>query len=250
MNFLEYPAYVMGCLGVGDILCSLNALENIGVEQKRRICVYVCHADYFSRVRCIYESLELKLVDLHCIDYDQVVTQWDERHTIFQAFGMEVSWVDGWLYGWGLRSNLGHESMVRFRRQSPMVAGSVGVSFTVKSHPVKNASRNTVLKLISQFLQTDRPVTYFGYREPEDSYLQALTANGLRICPHDLQETIARIGTCESFVGADSGMSWIAAFSRVRTTIVVGLGLQDLPQTFSAIPWVSIEREANKGART
>ncbi len=244
MNFLDYPAYVMVCLGIGDIFCSLNALENIGVEQNRRIYVYVCHADYFNRVRCIYESLDLKRVDLHCVDYDQVVAQRGERHTIFQVFGMEVSWVDGWLYGWGLRRNLGHESMVRFRRQSPVVTGSVGISFTVHSHPIKNASRITVLALISQFLQADRPVTYFGYREPEDSYLLALTAAGLRICPHDLHETIALIGTCESFVGADSGMAWVAAFSRVKTTIVVGRGFHPLPQTFSKIPWVSIERES------
>lgn len=243
MNFLDYPAYVMGCLGIGDILCALNALENLGKEKGRRIDVYVCLQDYFHRAECIYECMDLKTVKLHCADYDLVKAQWGDQHTVFQAFGMEVSWIKEWLYGWGLRERLGHESMVRFRHDLTIVPGSVGVSFTVTSNPVKNISRNSVTELIAHLLKTNT-VTYFGYRETEDSYLLPLAAAGLAFCPHDLRETILRIGSCEKFFGADSGMSWLAAFSRVDTTILVGHGFNGIPRTFCDIPWAVIEKES------
>ena len=244
MNFLDYPAYVMGCLGIGDIICSLNALENLGREKRRRILVYVCHLDYFARARCIYEALDLKLVDLQCIDYDYVKARWGDEHTIFQAFGTEVSWVKEWLYGWGLRESLGHEAMVPFRHVPATVPGSVGVSFTLTWCPARNISRESVVTLISKLLRANKHVTYFGYRETEDDYLLPLAATGLSICPHDLSETITRIGMCETFLGADSGMAWLAVFSRVKTTILVGRSCNGMPRTHSDIPWVGIEREA------
>ena len=124
MTFLDHPAYVMGCLGVGDIICSLNALENVGREKGRRITVYVCHQDYFPRAQRIYDSMDLKLVDLYYADHDQVKARWGDQSTVFQAFGMEVSWVKGWLYAWGLREHVGHEAMVRFRRVPAVVPGT------------------------------------------------------------------------------------------------------------------------------
>lgn len=244
MNFLDYPAYVIGCLGVGDIICSLNALENIGREKGRRIDVYVVHTNYFKRVFDIYSALDLKLINLHFSDLESISNLYGEdRLTMFQAFGMEVSWVKGWLSGWGLRSSIGYEHMVNFRRQMVAKAGQVGVSFTVVSNPSKNINRESAIKVISDHLDQGNDVVYYGFNEDCDRYLVDHFGRSGRVkfCPHDLRETIDSIGSCEKFTGADSGMAWLAAFHRVPTRILVGPAFGGLPNTFGDMPWVQYE---------
>lgn len=242
MNFLDYPAYVMGCLGVGDILCSYNALENIGRERNRSIDVYVVHPEYARRARDIYDALDLRQVTLHCCDFSSVVARFGEgQYTVFQAFGMEVSWVKGWLWGWGLRSSIGHDNMVFFKNRSVARTETVGVSFTVNSHPTKNISPGAILKLVTGLLEEGHEVMYFGFRRETDDWLEQHFGAQLHYCPYDLRETISSMAVCRRFIGADSGMSWLAAFHRLETRILVGGAFGGLPNTFGDIPWVSIE---------
>ena len=67
----------------------------------------------------------------------------------------------------------------------------------------------------------------------------------IEYCDYDLKYTIKRIGECSEFIGADSGMAWLAAFHRVKTKILLGKTAR-ISNTFRDIPWVSIEVEQQK----
>lgn len=241
MNFLDYPHYVIGCLGVGDIICSLNALENIGRERDRRLNVYVVHQQYFKRVATLYSDLELPHIDLHLCQWPLADIPSDDV-TVFQAFGNDVSWVKAWPYGWGLRQFVGEEHMVLPKTRPQKDENLVGVSFTVVSNPAKNISPESTIKIIDGVLNEGRRVMYFGYRGDTDHFLKDHYGDRISYAG-DLAVAFAQVGTCGSFIGADSGMAWLAAFQRVPTRIVIGHSLPVFPSVFRDISWVTIERE-------
>lgn len=235
-HFLDYPVHVMGCLGVGDIFCSLNAMENLGIERSKKIDIWVDQKKHFQRVFDIFNSLELNHINLHFGDLNSI----GKKYTIFQAWGMDVSWVKGWPKGWGL-NRFGSENMIKFKEQGK--AEYVGVSFGVNSNPHKKPSKETIIKTISNLLDNGKSVVYFGYRAHDEWYLKKEFGSSIEFCPFDLKETIRQIGYCKEFIGSDSGMAWIAAFHRVKTTIIVGKDFGELPKTFGDIPWVEIKGE-------
>jgi hypothetical protein len=240
LHFLDYPVHVMGCLGVGDIFCSLNAMENLGIERNKKIDIWVDQKQHYQRVFDIFNSLELNHINLHFGDLNSI----GKKYTIFQAWGMDVSWVKGWPKGWGL-NRFGSENMVKFKKESVnyLLGTRVGVSFTVNCNPKKNPSRETIIKVIQSKLDEFGEVVYYGYRKETDSFIKQHFGGDIEYCPFDLKETIKSISGCSQFVGADSGMAWIAAFLRIPTTILVGKDFGALPKTFGDIPWVEIKGE-------
>lgn len=242
MNFLNYKHYVISCLGVGDIICSLNALENIGREQQRQISLIAVASERFERISTLYRCLDCPHIELRLCTWPLENVP-PEDFTCFSAFGTEVSWVKGWLHHWGLRTFLGEEHMIRPRnRPKSRSAIHVGVSFTVVYDPRRNISPENTIRLIDDLLSDGKRVTYFGYRGDTDLFVKEYYGNKIGY-DGELGETFARIGECGSFIGADSGMAWIAAFQRVPTTILIGHALPELTNTFTDISWVEIRRE-------
>jgi len=240
MNFLDYKYYVIGCLGVGDIICSLNALDNIGRERRRRINAVVVRPDYFSRVADIYRAMNFSNVDLQFRPWPIPELAPDDFR-IFQAWGMDVTWVKGWLYGWGLRECLGAEYMAKPRNSNTITKDLVGVSFTVVSKPIKNISPTNMVKTINKLIDSGKKVRYFGLDHTGN--IRSAFQDRISYGDSNLYETFKQIGECESFIGADSGMAWLAVFQRIPTTILVGRGLAKLPCAFGEIPWATIEHE-------
>ena len=243
MNFLEYPVYVMKCLGVGDIICSLNLMENVGKEKSRKIELYVVRrSEYFQRVSDIYDSLDLKFVNIHSSDFETVKGKGENEYTVFRSHTTKASWTNDWLYGCGLRECIGYNNMVKFKDRIICKNDVVGVSFTVTSSPSKNISNQSVMNVIEECIDNNKNVVYFGFRNRADKYILEKFGDKIEYCDYDLKYTIKRIGECSEFIGADSGMAWLAAFHRVKTKILIGK-MAGISNTFRDIPWVSMEVE-------
>ena len=243
MNFLDYPAYVIGCLGVGDIICSLNALENIGREKQRIIQLYVCHEEYKNRAFDIYNNLDTKNVNLQFLPYDKVKEQYGDNHTVFQAFGNNVSWVDYWLKCWGLSTFTGYKNMISIRNNLDIVKNRVAISFTVTSNKDKNVSEHGIFSIIDKLINDGKNIIYFGYRGDDDINIYSRYKDKIDFCIRDINVIFDKMRTCEEFIGADSGMAWISTFSKIKTTIIIGEKLTYIPYAFSDIPWVNINKE-------
>ncbi len=241
-HFLDFENYVIGCLGVGDIICSLNAIENMGREKGRKINLYLVNKEHTKRFDDIVSLMKTEHIEFHYAKWP-LDDETRSKSTIFQAFGMDVSWAAGWMRGWGLKTYNTVEHMIKPKEDQHTVSGMVGISFTVNSAPHKNVSHNERFRVIDQLLADGKKVFYFGYVEKHDFFLKHRYGDRITFAPYDLGETFKLIGQCESFVGADSGMAWLAAFQRVPTQILVGRGMTRLPKTFSEIPWVTIAHE-------
>lgn len=244
MSFLSKQHYVIGCLGVGDIICAINALENMGREQNRRINLHIVNKDHIARFDSIVNVVKTDHIDFHYSKWPlEIHGIKKEDYTVFQAFWMETTWVKGWGYGWGLRQFIGHEHMIMPKETQTIEQNHVGISFTVNSFPTKNITQLERCRVIDELLAQGKRVTYFGYNEKVDFFLKHRYGEKLGIGPQSLEETFKAIGTCEHFIGADSGMAWFAAFQRIPTTIMVSRTMTKLPKTFGDIPWVTIKYE-------
>jgi hypothetical protein len=240
LSFNRIPNYVIGCLGIGDIICSFNALENMGIEQNRIVNIYSDRKDCFNKLQTIFNNLQTTHLKLHLTDFRHLGNM-EVDYTIFQAFGMEVSWVNGWLKGWQV-DRRGYEHMIRYVGTIKK-HNKIGMSFTVNHNPTKNPSRECIRKIIKENVESN--LVYFGYiGNEQDKWIQYEFGDKVEIFDRDLQKTIDGIRSCTKFIGADSGMAWLATYEKIPTKIVVGKGFgKELPKTFSEIPWVNVEWE-------
>ena len=245
LNILDYPKYVPKYAGIGDTICYLNMLENIGKEKSRKIELYVVRrSEYFQRVSDIYDSLDLKFVNVHFSDFKTVAGNGENEYIVFRPpRNWNSSWTNDWLYGCGLRECIGYNNMVKFKDQIICKNDVVGVSFTIASNPSRNISNQSVINVIEECIDNNKNVVYFGFRNRADKYILEKFGDKIEYCDYDLKYTIKRIGECSEFIGADSGMAWLAAFHRVKTKILIGKSFGCIPNIFGDIPWVCIEVE-------
>lgn len=243
MNFLEYQVYVIGCLGVGDIICSFNALENIGRERGKIIQLFVVNNEFQQRVFDIYNNFNLQFVNLTFCNYTDLVEKYGDTHTVFQAFGDNVSWVDYWLKCWGLVECVGYKNMISIKRKSDFIKDRIGISFTVTSNKEKNVTNFGIFTIIDQLIDNQKNIIYFGYRGDDDLEIYNRYNGKIEFCERNFDIMFNKMSTCEEFIGADSGMAWISAFCKIKTRVIIGEKLKYTPYAFSDIPWVSIEKE-------
>jgi lipopolysaccharide biosynthesis glycosyltransferase len=235
MEFNKHKNYGITCFGIGDILCSLNALENMAIERGDKIVLYSLNDKYKYRVEELSNKMNLNnLIIKYSLDTD-------EHIEYFSAFGVEVTWVKDWLKCWGITRN-GSENMIKMKNLIDTRKNKIGVSFTVVSNPQKNPSKETITKIIENNIKAGKHVVYYGYKGDEaDKWIREKFPN-IEYEGYELSTTISSIQECEEFFGADSGMAWIAAFARVKTTIIVGKHFAN-PRTFGDMEWTKIVDE-------
>lgn len=235
MNFNEHINYGITCYGIGDIVCSINALENMAIERNAILNLYVLDVSYQKRFQEIYESLETSHLKV------KYAKDTEDHIENFSAFGMFSSWVSDWLLGWGNVTRFGQEYMVQFRDKVEQVPSKIGISFTVVSNPQKAPSKPSIIDILDDAISRGN-VHYYGYRGDTDKWIYDTYKDKITFGSYELKDTIQSIRECSEFIGADSGMAWISAFGRVKTRIIVGRGLgEHLPKTFEGMEWVTRE---------
>ena len=86
---------------------------------------------------------------------------------------------------------------------------------------------------------------YYGYRgDKSDKWIYEEYQDKISFEKRVLSNTIKSIRECSEFIGADSGLAWVAAFARIKTRIIMGRDVGDTWfKTFEDMDWVKIEWE-------
>lgn len=215
MKFNEHKKYGITCFGIGDILCSLNALENMAIERDEKLDLYVLNDDFKNRFMVLYENLNINNLN---IKYEKDTK---EHIEFFSAFPMYNSYIYDWPQCWGLKSRIGQEYMIKFKNRNTTIKNKIGVSFTITSNPSKNPSVEYICNIIDK-IKIDTDIHYYGFRNDKtDKWILDKYKSRIIFDDYDLNNTISSISECERFIGSDSGMSWIASFFGIPTNIIL-----------------------------
>lgn len=231
-TFRDYSNFLLGCSGIGDMTCALNALESVGIENNKDVYVYVDKA----KVEKLYN-----LHSLFSLNRVKITTEMPDKNVTVgaNAHGMDCSWVYDWPAAWGVTKRLGDGYMMKPKHFSWRgKKGTVGVSFTVNFARHKNPSTGYKSSIVRSLLDSGNRVIYFGALDANDTESLWLRefSNKIQYAPKDLFQTADMLCNCEYFIGADSGMSWLSVFFKVPTTVVLGRTYgNELPKTFTKI---------------
>lgn len=231
--------YGAGFFGIGDIICSLNALENLAIERDFPVTLYVLNKEHEYKYKIISSLLNINYIN---IKYDKDT---HDHIEYFSPFPMYQSWVLDWIKQWGNHIRYGENYMVKFNNTIDKIQNKTGISFTVNSHKHKNPSNSCIKQLIKQLLDNKHNIFYYGYKGDRDDLWIFQEFNKYIVFEdYDLSKTINSIRECNIFYGADSGMSWISAFAQNPTVILVNKKYgSELPKTFFDMTHVKVQWE-------
>lgn len=229
-------------VGVGDIIGTMNMLQNLREQSGNVVNLYVRDQD--KRLRDLHALFEVPNVRIGKENKQDL-----QSVKKILPWGSDSDWVTSWLRGAGCKE-YGPDKMIKMKIDHRPTKGKVGISFSVHGCPGKNVALHHRERIINKLLNNGKEIVYFGYRkdDPRDAWVSEYS-NNLKIASFDFENCAKEMATCEEFIGADSGMAWVSTFLRIPTTIVVGVGyLIDphghgfgLPKTFNGIPHVNIK---------
>lgn len=237
-QFKDYEKFIMSHSSIGDIVCSLNALENLGKTENKIMNLYVNNYNNYNKVKTISDFFDLKNVLIQNVNLSE--DKPDSSFRSFSVFGMECSWVYDWPKKWESKY-YGQEHMIKAKSYATPIKDIIGISFTVNFKPEKNISEHSIKKLIDRLLKDNKKIIYFGARNTDTFLNEYKDMVKIMTDKDDLKDIMTNIQSCEHFYGADSGMAWLSVFSKIPTTIIVGTSFgKNLPKTFSKIDYCNI----------
>lgn len=212
----EYENYIISNNGIGDILCQLNSLNNLGIENNKIMSVWV-EPRHSERLFSLYNLFNFSNVRLI---YRQPKTNYIHTNQVKKR----GSFINDMSLDWGCCHRLGQHYMSQPKDQTRIPNHNVvGVSFTTNDNENKDISDDNKKKVIDNLLAMGKKVIYFGYFGQNRDKHEWLLSYGARIemSHKTFFSTTESMKECQSFVGIESGLTWLSVFLRVHTTVLV-----------------------------
>ena len=240
------------CPGLGDQVCGLNVANNVGAVEGRILPLFYNFKDFLFKGKMVYDCFSFPNIEIRGLESEQK----DLKLRDFQPWGSDTSWVRDWNRG-ALNISFDHERHMVHAKIGDWNfdygrENRIGMSFSVNSAPLKVPSKILIEAMIDKFLAEGREIIYFGYRKDfsGDEWLSRFDGKvSFPQGPIDHQ-MLGLLKSCGRFIGADSGVAWLAAFLRMPTTVVMNKricydAMSALPEgykmkTFDGIPWVEV----------
>jgi beta-1,4-mannosyl-glycoprotein beta-1,4-N-acetylglucosaminyltransferase len=222
---------------IGNILCTINLIENIGIETGEMGFLHIPDDEDQIKFRIIFENIKTRYI----VPKYSLTTV--EPVEFFPDLDRNSSWLCQWNDRNELTKRRGHEYIIPIETLVK-VKNRIGMCFSSSSSSNNILDKNYIRKVLEKNI-VQAEVFYYSLID-DDQYVWIKDEFGdkITIIKDDLRTLIKSILQCDKFIGSDNELSWIPTFAKIETVIVIGHSNgNNYSKSFEEIPWVSIEWE-------